>query len=98
MWFYWLFFFFVAFGAKVLLAFVMIYLLLPTDQHCSHCDDETLLIRPSRLGRIGFALSRGRVQYRWCPSCGWEGLAKRSGRRRPKTPAHTPDPTEHIRH
>jgi hypothetical protein len=75
--FYWLLFFFVAFGAKVFLALVMIFLLLPMDRSCSQCDDDTLLIRPNRVGRLGFALSLGRVQWRWCPGCGWEGLARR---------------------
>jgi hypothetical protein len=79
MWFYWLLFFFAAFISKVLLAFVMIFLLLPTDRRCSQCDEDTLLMRTNRIGRIGFALSLGRVQWRWCPRCGWEGLARRAG-------------------
>jgi hypothetical protein len=83
MWLYWLFFFFVAFGAKVLLAFVMIYLLLPTDRSCVQCDEETLLVRMNRLGRFGSLCSGGRVQWRWCPRCGWEGLARRGVARRP---------------
>ena len=77
MWYHWLFFFFIAFGAKVLLAFAMIYLLLPADTECSQCGDTTLLIRANRIGRAGFALTRGRVQWRWCPVCRWEGLARR---------------------
>lgn len=79
MWYYWLLFFFAAFFSKVILALVMIFLLLPTDRRCSQCDEDTLLIRTNRLGRIGFALSFGRVQWRWCPRCGWEGLARGSG-------------------
>lgn len=89
--FYWLLFFFLAFGSKVLLAFAMIYLLLPSDKFCNQCDEETLLIRANRAGRIGFALSFGRVQWRWCPRCGWEGLARRVERAkaRPAGPAPT---------
>jgi hypothetical protein len=75
--FYWLLFFFVAFFAKAFLAFVMIYLLLPVDRCCSQCDEETLLIRFNRMGRWGSALTLGRVQWRWCPRCEWEGLARR---------------------
>jgi hypothetical protein len=75
---YWLLFFFVAFGAKALLAFIMIYLLLPSDRSCAQCDEETLWIRSNRAGRLGSALSLGRVQWRWCPRCGWEGLARRA--------------------
>lgn len=85
---YYLLFFFVAFGAKLLLALIMIYLLLPTDGRCSGCDAETLLIRPRRLGRVGAALSFGRVQWRWCSRCRWEGLARRSDP--PHEPAHLP--------
>ncbi len=74
---YWYLFFFVTVGAKLVLAALMIYLLLPTDRRCSRCDDDTLLMRPSRFGRIGSRLTLGRVQWRWCPRCGWEGLARR---------------------
>ncbi len=80
---YWLLFFFIAFGAKLLLGLVMVYLLLPSDGNCSHCDEETLLIRPNRFGRFWFALTLGRVRLRWCPRCGWEGLARHDGGRRP---------------
>jgi hypothetical protein len=73
---YWLLFFFVAFGAKLLLAGAMIYLLLPRDAECSECGEATLLLRASVPGRIGYALAFGRVQRRWCPRCGWEGLAR----------------------
>lgn len=82
---YWYLFFFVTVGAKLLLAAVMIYLLLPTDRRCSRCDEDTLLMRPRTAGRIGSRLSRGRVQWRWCPRCGWEGLARRG-----------PDPSPHA--
>ncbi len=92
---YWLLFFFIAFGAKVLLAFAMVYLLLPTDVSCAHCDEETLLIRANRAGRAGFALTFGRVQWRWCPRCGWEGLTRRGSRpvTRGMTPARPETPT-----
>lgn len=74
---YWLLFFFLAFGAKLVLALAMIYFILPTDRTCVHCDEDTLLIRANRMGRVAFAFSLGRVQWRWCPRCGWEGLARR---------------------
>jgi ribosomal protein S27AE len=73
---YWSLFFFLTVGAKLVLAALMIFLLLPSDRRCSRCDEETLLMRPTRLGRAGAWLSRGRVQRRWCPRCGWEGLAR----------------------
>lgn len=70
-------FFFVAVVAKLLLALVMIYLLLPTDPRCSHCDYETLWLRGGRRGRWAARLSRGRLQLRWCPRCGWRGWTRR---------------------
>jgi hypothetical protein len=72
---YWLLFFFIVFGAKLLLAIVMIYCLLPGDRQCSRCEEETLLMKRRGLGSLVFL---GRVQYRWCPRCGWQGLARRS--------------------
>src|SRR5215213_6885307 len=75
----WIFFCFVAFGAKALLAFAMIYLIFPADRVCSGCDGETLPIRMGVAGRMLSRLSFGYVQRRWCPRCGWEGLT-RTGR------------------
>jgi hypothetical protein len=72
---YWLLFFFIVFGAKLLLAIVMIYCLLPSDRSCSRCEEETLLVKRRGFGSLVFL---GRVQYRWCPRCGWQGLARRA--------------------
>ena len=74
---YYLLFFFLTVGAKLVLATVMIYFLLPADRRCSECDGETLLLGGSRSGRLGMRLLFGRVQWRWCPRCGWEGLSRR---------------------
>jgi len=73
---YWYLFFFVTVGAKLVLAAVTIYFLIPTDRRCSRCDEETLLMRVNRIGRVGSALTGGRVRWRWCPRGGWEGLAR----------------------
>jgi len=73
---YHLLFFFVAFGSKVVLAAVMIYLLLPSDARCNGCDEETLLIRMGPGGRALSHLFLGRLQRRWCPRCGWEGMVR----------------------
>lgn len=75
-------FFFVAFGSKMVLAAITIWLLLPTDPRCSRCDGDTLLIRMGRAGRLLSRLMLGTVQRRWCPRCGWEGLARAPRRRR----------------
>ncbi|HEX8693490.1 MAG TPA: hypothetical protein VF746_13795 [Longimicrobium sp.] len=79
----WIFLFFVAFGAKVLLAFAMIYLIFPADRVCNECDGETLPIQMGPVGRFLSALSLGRVQRRWCPRCGWEGLTRTGRLNRP---------------
>lgn len=84
----WLLFFFVAFGSKVLLATVMIYLLFPSDRTCSACDGETVALRPGPFGRVMQALLLGAIQRRWCPRCGWEGTA-RTGRLSRTSPALT---------
>lgn len=70
---YYLLFFFVTVGAKLLLAMVMIYLLFPSDRTCNTCDEETILVRSGRLLAV---LAFGRLQKRWCPRCGWEGFAR----------------------
>jgi len=75
--FYYTLFLFIAFGSKLLLALAMIYMLLPADRVCNSCDEDTLLIRPDRGGQIFSRLTFGRVQRRWCPRCGWDGLARR---------------------
>ncbi|MGH7458408.1 MAG: hypothetical protein ACREKN_04890 [Longimicrobiaceae bacterium] len=72
----WLLFMFVAVGAKVLLALATIYLLLPADSRCSACDGETLLLQPGGVMRLVERLSRQRVQRRWCPRCGREGVTR----------------------
>jgi hypothetical protein len=73
---YYLLFFFLAVGAKLLLALVMIYLLLPAERSCNSCDGETLLMQMGRSNRLLSWLCRGRLQRRWCPACGWEGYAR----------------------
>jgi hypothetical protein len=76
MWYY-LLFFFVTVGAKLVGALVMIYYLLPNDRRCSECDGETLLLGGNRWARFRTRLFLGRVRWRWCPQCGWEGLSRR---------------------
>ncbi len=81
----WIFFFFLAFGAKALLAVAMIYLIIPTDRVCNECDGETMLVQMGVMGRLLSALTLGRVQRRWCPRCGWEGLTRSGRTNRPGT-------------
>ncbi|HET7275197.1 MAG TPA: hypothetical protein VFI91_08435 [Longimicrobiaceae bacterium] len=73
---YYLLYFFLAVGAKLILALIMIYFLLPSDRRCNACDEETILVRINPAGRIGLKLLRGFVEWRWCPRCGWEGMGR----------------------
>jgi hypothetical protein len=73
---YYLLFLFIAVGAKLWLALAMIYLLFPADQRCNNCDEETLLMQPSRASRWMAVLCLGTLQRRWCLACGWEGYAR----------------------
>lgn len=73
---YYILFFFVALGAKLLLALATIYLLFPADPACAECDGETLAVRPAYVGRLLALVTAGRLQWRWCPRCGSEGFAR----------------------
>jgi hypothetical protein len=73
---YWLLYFFLAFGAKLLLALITIYLLLPQESSCNGCDEETLLLQATRADRVLSIFCLGRLRRRWCPHCGWEGFAR----------------------
>jgi hypothetical protein len=83
---YYALFFFVALGAKLLLALVTIYLLFPTEASCVECDGETLPVRPAYLGGMLARLAANRLQWRWCPRCGWEGLSRTHRLRARPTP------------
>ena len=95
---YWLFFFFVAFGSKVVLALITIYVILPQERECSRCDGETLLLRGGRVGRFTAWLLMNRVQRRWCPLCGWEGLSRRIRDTAPESSVQTRDRIHSTRH
>ena len=73
---YWLLFFFVTVVAKLLLAMVMIYMLLPSDRRCGECGEETLLIEGHWVVRLVTRWTPGRLQRRWCPACRREGFAR----------------------
>jgi len=75
--FYYTLFLFIAFGSKLVLALLMIYMLLPTETSCNSCDEETLLIQSAGMGKVLSQMSGGRVQRRWCPRCEWFGFSRR---------------------
>jgi hypothetical protein len=89
---FWLSFFFVAFGAKLLLALATIYLILPGERSCVQCDGETVAVRMGPAGRLLAAALRGTVERRWCPRCGWEGMSRapRGGREPALVPGVAP--------
>ena len=89
----WLLFFFLAFGAKVLLAVAMIYLMLDSERDCASCDTETLALQMTGWDRVVAALSLGYVQRRWCPRCNWEGLTRTGHLDRPGAPASAGAPS-----
>jgi hypothetical protein len=72
----WLLFFFIAFGAKFVLAMATIYFIFPAERTCSECDADTLPVRMGLAGRAAAKLMGGRIQRRWCPRCGWEGMTR----------------------
>jgi hypothetical protein len=74
-------FFFVAFGAKVLLAVATIYLIVPADRECPHCDGDTLPVQMGPVGRLVSRLLLGTIGWRWCPRCEWEGMIRNGGAR-----------------
>jgi hypothetical protein len=74
--FYWLLYFFVALGAKLLLGLIMIYFLLPAEPSCNQCDGETILLQTRRAAKLVALACFGTLQRRWCPRCGWEGFAR----------------------
>lgn len=72
----WISFFFVAFFAKLGLAAAMCYLIFSADRTCDGCDSETLPVRMGAAGRLLNRLLLGRLQKRWCPRCGWQGITR----------------------
>lgn len=72
----WILFFFVAFFAKLGLAAAMCYLIFSSERTCDGCDAETLPVRMGAAGRLLSRLLMGRLQKRWCPRCGWQGITR----------------------
>ena len=89
----WLLFFFLAFGAKALLALVMIFLVLDSERDCASCATETLPLQMTGWDRVMSVLSLGYVQRRWCPRCGWEGLTRTGRMNRAGAPSSSGAPS-----
>lgn len=59
--------------AMLLSPIILLFVFLPSGRRCPRCSaDETLLMRSGWPLRV-FTKVIGR---RWCPKCGWEGLAR----------------------
>jgi hypothetical protein len=51
---------------------------------CPACFDQTVAIRNPWL-----FVARKWLEARWCPHCGWQGMARRAPRRSKPAPADT---------
>jgi hypothetical protein len=58
----------------------VVYFILPRGSLCPHCHVEMVLIRNRFLETVLPA-----VQRRWCLECGWNGVARRTRPRLPRT-------------
>jgi len=52
------------------------YRALPRTERCPVCRGETLRLRSRLLRWISRALPSSTLHRRWCPACGWEGVAR----------------------
>jgi hypothetical protein len=89
----WLLFFFLAFGAKFVLAVAMCYLVLDSERDCASCATETIPIQMKGWNRALSVLSMGYIQRRWCPRCQWEGLTRTGRMSRAGAPSSAGSPS-----
>jgi hypothetical protein len=68
----------VLWAAMLISPFILLYLFLPAGKDCPRCSTETVAIRSRWLWP-----ARRIAGLRWCMSCGWEGVARSPGARRP---------------
>lgn len=59
-------------------------LLIPRVRQCPACFQATLRIRRPWLRRL-----LPRLEWRWCPSCGWKGPSSRKGSELVASPAES---------
>jgi len=57
---------------RVAIVTAVVYLLLPQDLLCPHCNLEMVAVRNRFLDRLVPLLER-----RWCLGCGWDGVVRR---------------------
>jgi hypothetical protein len=74
---FWL--FVIALWAAMLLSpLLLLFIFLPSGRDCPRCGTETLPIRSRMLRPL-----RRVAGLRWCMSCGWEGVTRRTPLTRP---------------
>lgn len=49
---------------------------LPEGRGCPVCRGDTMRVLARWLGMLSRPLSRSALHRRWCPTCGWEGVAR----------------------
>jgi len=79
-------------GLRVMMVGMLVLFIIRPVRGCPACFRDTFPLRKWWLRWITF-----RMEWRWCPSCGWEGLARRmpAGARAgpgPRIPADAEDP------
>lgn len=65
-------------AAMLLSPFILLYLFLPTGRECPRCTNETMPIQSRLLRPV-----RSLVSFRWCMTCGWEGVSRNAVVRHP---------------
>ena len=68
----------VLWAGMLLSPFILLYLFLPAGSDCPKCSAETIVIRSPLL-----AMVKRFACFRWCLTCGWEGVTRRTVLRHP---------------
>jgi hypothetical protein len=58
---------------RAAIVMTVVYFILPATRVCPHCAADLTLIRHAVLRRLV-----PYVEHRWCLTCGWSGLVRRS--------------------
>jgi hypothetical protein len=75
------------FVARIVIATIVFFWILPEADRCPVCDAPTLRVQHRAMNALV-----PRLRTSWCPECRWEGLLRPG----PITPAPTPRPRKQI--
>ena len=75
------------FVARIVIATVVFFWILPEADRCPVCDAPTLRVQHRAMNALF-----PRLRTSWCPECKWEGLLRPG----PITPAPTPRPRKPV--